>query len=41
MPAVVVDDITVLPRIPTPDPAVSRERAVRSITLAPRGFEGE
>jgi redox-sensitive bicupin YhaK (pirin superfamily) len=41
MPAVVVDDITVLPRIPTPDPAIARERAVRSITLAPHGFEGE
>ena len=41
MPAVVVDDISVLPRIPTPDPAVARERAVRSITNAPSGFEGE
>jgi quercetin 2,3-dioxygenase len=41
MPAVVVDDITVLPRIPAPDPAVARERPVRSITNAPSGFEGE
>jgi redox-sensitive bicupin YhaK (pirin superfamily) len=41
MPAVVVDDITVLPRIPTPDPAVARERPVRSVTNAPSGFEGE
>jgi redox-sensitive bicupin YhaK (pirin superfamily) len=41
MPAVVVDDITILPRIPTPDPAIARERPVRSITLAPHGFEGE
>ena len=41
MPAVVVEDITVLPRIPAPDPAVSHERAVRSITNAPHGFEGE
>jgi len=41
MPAVVVDDITILPRIPAPDPAVARERPVRSITLAPHGFEGE
>ena len=41
MPAIVVDDITVLPRIPKPDPMVARQRAVRSITSAPRGFEGE
>jgi quercetin 2,3-dioxygenase len=41
MPAVVVDDITVLPRIPEPDPAVVRQRPVRSVTSAPRGFEGE
>ena len=41
MPAVVVDDITVLPRIPDPDPALTRHRPVRSITSAPRGFEGE
>ena len=41
MPAVVVDDITVLPRIPDPDPAIARQRAVRSVTIAPRGFEGE
>jgi redox-sensitive bicupin YhaK (pirin superfamily) len=41
MPAVVVEDITVLPRVLEPDPAVARQRAVRSITVAPRGFEGE
>ncbi len=41
MPAVVVDDITVLPRIPEPDPAVARLRPVRTVTSAPRGFEGE
>jgi len=41
MPAVVVEDITVLPRIPVPDPAIARQRAVRSVTVAPRGFEGE
>ena len=41
MPAVVVEDITVLPRILEPDPAIARQRAVRSITVAPRGFEGE
>ncbi len=41
MPAIVVDDITVLPRIPEPDPTVVRQRPVRSVTNAPRGFEGE
>ena len=41
MPAIVVDEITVLPRIPEPDPMAARQRAVRSITSAPRGFEGE
>ena len=41
MPAIVVDDLTALPRIPEPDPMAVRQRAVRSITSAPRGFEGE
>jgi redox-sensitive bicupin YhaK (pirin superfamily) len=41
MPAITVDDITVLPRIPEPDPTVARQREVRSITTAPSGFEGE
>ena len=41
MPAVVVEDITVLPRLLEPDPAIARQRTVRSITVAPRGFEGE
>ena len=41
MPTIVVPDITVLPRIPAPDPALDRPRAVRSLTVAPRGFEGE
>ena len=41
MPAITVDDITVLPRIPAPDPAMARDRAVLSLTIAPRGFEGE
>ncbi len=41
MPAIVVDDISVLPRIPEPDPMAARQRAVHSITSAPRGFEGE
>ncbi len=41
MPAVVVEDITILPRIPEPDPTVARPRPVRSVTTSPRGFEGE
>jgi quercetin 2,3-dioxygenase len=41
MPAIVVPDITVLPRIPEPDPAAARPRPVRSLTNAPKGFEGE
>jgi len=41
MPAVVVEDITVLPRIPEPDPIVATQRRVQRITTAPRGFEGE
>jgi redox-sensitive bicupin YhaK (pirin superfamily) len=41
MPAIVVDDITVLPRIGDPDPMAARQRPVRSVTSAPRGFEGE
>jgi redox-sensitive bicupin YhaK (pirin superfamily) len=41
MPAVAVEDITVLPRIPTPDPMIATQRVVRRITTAPRGFEGE
>src|SRR3954453_8420905 len=41
MPAITVDDITVLPRIPDPDPTVTRERPVRGVTVAPTGLEGE
>src|SRR6266487_4166861 len=41
MPAVTVDDILVLPRVPAADPATTRSRPVTSITTAPRGFEGE
>jgi redox-sensitive bicupin YhaK (pirin superfamily) len=41
MPAVTVDDITVLPRIPEPDPGFARQRPVASITSAPKGYEGE
>jgi len=41
MPAVTVADITVLPRIPTPDPLLARIRPVKGVTTAPRGLEGE
>src|SRR5688572_22449857 len=41
MPAITVDDITILPRIATPDPVVARQRQVRQLTTAPRGLEGE
>lgn len=41
MPAVSVDDITVLPRIPAPDPIAARHRAVTGLTTAPSAFEGE
>ncbi|TVP71884.1 MAG: pirin family protein, partial [Nitriliruptor sp.] len=41
MPAVTVDDLLTLPRV-TPAPGdVARARPVRSVTTAPRGFEGE
>jgi redox-sensitive bicupin YhaK (pirin superfamily) len=41
MPAVTVDNILVLPRVPASDPATARPRQVTAITTAPRGFEGE
>lgn len=41
MPAISVDDITILPRVPRPDPEAARQRPVRSVTTAPHGFEGE
>src|SRR6476661_3314441 len=40
MPAVTVEDTTVLPRVPVPAPGTVRRR-VRSVTTAPSGFEGE
>jgi len=40
MPAVTVDDVTTLGRIPAPGPE-STQRRVRSITSAPSGLEGE
>jgi quercetin 2,3-dioxygenase len=41
MPAITVADPLTLPAVPEPDPAVSTERPVRSVTTAPAGFEGE
>ncbi|MGH3948903.1 MAG: pirin family protein [Pseudonocardiaceae bacterium] len=41
MPAVTVEDVLVLPRVTDPDPAASIERAVKSVTTAPKGYEGE
>src|SRR5437870_4007457 len=41
MPAVSVDDILVLPRVPEPDPGIATDRPVLSVTTAPSGFEGE
>src|SRR5215218_3145158 len=41
MPAIAPADITVLPRINEPDPTVARHREVRTLTNAPRGFEGD
>ena len=40
MPAITVDDILVLPRIPEPGLAET-ERTVTSVTTAPSGYEGE
>ncbi|HUY97181.1 MAG TPA: pirin family protein [Verrucomicrobiae bacterium] len=41
MPAVTVDNILVLPRVPTPDSAGTVARLVASISTAPSGLEGE
>jgi redox-sensitive bicupin YhaK (pirin superfamily) len=40
MPAITVDNILVLPRVPEPD-VTQAERAVSSVTTAPSGLEGE
>ena len=40
MPAVTVDDITLLDRIPPLD-ATAAHRPVKAVTVAPSGFEGE
>ncbi|MDA8270616.1 MAG: pirin family protein [Actinomycetota bacterium] len=41
MPAVSVENILALPRIPAIQRAVLRERPVKSVTTAPSGYEGE
>ncbi len=41
MPAITVDDVLVLPRLPRLDPATTSFRPVRRLTTAPTGYEGE
>ncbi|BEL12447.1 pirin family protein [Actinoplanes sichuanensis] len=41
MPAITVDDVLVLPRLPRLDPVTTEFRAVRRLTSAPQGYEGE
>ena len=41
MPAVSVEDLLILPRTHKVDQAVAQARKVRSLTTAPKGFEGE
>jgi quercetin 2,3-dioxygenase len=41
MPAITVDDLTRLPRVSLPAPERTVLRPVRSVTTAPRGYEGE
>jgi redox-sensitive bicupin YhaK (pirin superfamily) len=41
MPAITVDDVLVLPRLPALDPASTSYRDVRRIITAPHGYEGE
>ena len=40
MPAITVDDVLSLPRVPAPALS-SLDRSIRSVTTSPRGFEGE
>ena len=40
MPAVTVTDVSTLPRVPEPGPT-DLDRGVRSVTTAPKGYEGE
>jgi quercetin 2,3-dioxygenase len=41
MPAIRVDDVLTLPRVPDPDPMVTADRKVVSVTTAPAALEGE
>ena len=41
MPAVTVEDTLVLPRVAEPDAGTAAERPVRTVTTAPKGYEGE
>jgi redox-sensitive bicupin YhaK (pirin superfamily) len=41
MPAILPDHIAILPRVATPDPAITHQRPVRGVTTAPQGLEGE
>jgi len=41
MPAITVDDVLVLPRLPQLDTATTSYRPVRRLTTAPSGYEGE
>jgi redox-sensitive bicupin YhaK (pirin superfamily) len=41
MPAVTVADLSTLPKLAPPDRQTLRERQVKSVTSAPKGFEGE
>ena len=41
MPAITVDDVLVLPRLPQLDPATTAFRPIRRLTTAPHGYEGE
>ena len=41
MPAITVDNVLALPRIPDPDRAATVERPVAAVTTAPKGLEGE
>ena len=40
MPAVVVEDLLTLPRVPRPDPAAAVDRPVRAVTTAPERLRG-
>ena len=41
MPAVTAENVLLLPRISEPDPAVTRDRPVLTVTTAPSAYEGE